>query len=380
MIFVDVNTFYGPKAGGIRTYHQQKIAWFKEHPEHSYYLIGPGPAYSAEELAPNIHYIRLYGLQMTGDPEGYRLLIHFWALLVLLRKIKPDVLEAGDPWLTGLFCILVRKLGLVHCFVSSFYHSDPIRTYFEPWAHRAPFSWFRRTLVSLFSPLFFFLQRRYDLTLTASKVMEDYLQLYQVRTALTPFGAPELFFKAHQPYVAPKEGLIRLLYAGRLDQEKGIETLIEALPEILDLEGVEITVVGRGSYETFFQTYVHQGYHFGGYVRERDEFLQLLQSHHLLLAPGPFETFALGVLEALAVGLPVLGPDRGGTAEILAGIEGQEIFAAENPEDLVRALKILLKQDLQVLSQKGREIALQYGTWQQCFDRTAKLYEQEVQA
>lgn len=376
MIFVDVNTFYGPKAGGIRTYHQQKIAWFREHPEHSYYLIGPGPGFAEEQIAPNIFYIRLYGLQMTSDPEGYRLLIHFWGLWRLLRRIKPDVLEAGDPWLTGLFCLLAKWFGL-KAYVSSFYHSDPIRTYFEPWAHKKPFSWMRRFLVASFEPLFFFLQRRYDLTLTASKVMQDYLDVRGVPTALTPFGAPEVFFSSSKPYQAPQSEL-HLLYAGRLDQEKGIETLIEAMPEILEYPGVKLRVVGRGSYETFFQTYEHPNYHFGGYVRSREEFLGLLQEHHLLIAPGPYETFALGVLEALAVGLPVLGPDRGGTAELLAQIPNAQLFESENPEDLLRALKFTLGSDLQKLSEESRRVAEFYGTWQECFDRMAELYTRKV--
>jgi len=41
MLFIDVNTFYNPYAGGIRTYHRAKMDWFKNHPEHDYILVGP---------------------------------------------------------------------------------------------------------------------------------------------------------------------------------------------------------------------------------------------------------------------------------------------------------------------------------------------------
>lgn len=377
MIFLDVNTFYGPKAGGIRTYHQQKIAWFKEHPEHTYILVGSGAEFSIEELAPNVTYIRLYGLQMTSDPDGYRVMLDMLRLKNIVQKYKPDVVEAGDPWLTGIFCILLKFLGFFRGQLSSFYHSDPIRTYFEPWAHKGKFSFIRRSLVALVRPVFFFLQRRYDLTLTASKVMKDYLDGEGVLTAMTPFGAPALFFDNAIEYQSP-DGVVKLLYAGRLDQEKGIETLIEALPEILASERIQLTVVGRGAYDTFFQTYENPNYKFGGYVRERSEFLMLLQTHHLMIAPGPYETFALGVLEAMAVGLPVVGPDRGGTAELLSQVSGAELFKSEDPEDLTRVIQHYLSADLLALSLAHQKVAQDYGTWDRCFSNMVRIYEERV--
>ncbi len=373
-----MNTFYGPKAGGIRTYHHQKVEWFRKHPEHQYLLIGPGKTFVRERWAENVEYVQVRGLQMTDDPDGYRLLIDLKRLGQLIAEFEPDVLEAGEPWLTGLYCLWLKRTGRFKGFLSSFYHSDPVRTYFEPWAHKGSFSWIRRALVALVRPLFFAAQRRYDLTLTSSQVMQQYLDPMRVPTALTPFGAPDAFFAHQRPYPVP-EGSIRLLYAGRLSQDKGIEVLIEALPEILEDSRVHLTVAGRGPYEAFFSTYEHPRYHFAGFIGTQPEFLHLLQQHHLMLAPGPHETFALGVLEAMALGLPVLGPDRGGTAELLAGVEGMSLFAADSVDDFVKTCFEILNLDLAALSKAHREVAESYGTWEHCFDRMAAVYAARIE-
>lgn len=43
MIFMDINTFHGPKAGGIRTYHNAKVAFFARQTRDLYCLVYPGP-------------------------------------------------------------------------------------------------------------------------------------------------------------------------------------------------------------------------------------------------------------------------------------------------------------------------------------------------
>jgi alpha-1,6-mannosyltransferase len=138
VVFLDINTFYSPKAGGIRTYHQAKIDWFKQSRDHRYILIYPGPAFLVREANPRTTLVEAYGPPLTGDPSGYRLLLDYWKVFRMLRKTRPDVLEAGDPWLTGLFCLAVKKLGLFRGQVTAFYHSDPVPTYFEPWGGAGP--------------------------------------------------------------------------------------------------------------------------------------------------------------------------------------------------------------------------------------------------
>ncbi len=118
-----------------------------------------------------------------------------------------------------------------------------------------------------------------------------------------------------------------MLFVGRLIADKAADVLWDALPEILRSGDVDVTVLGSGPYEQKFAAARWPGYRHLEYVGGRQELAEIYRQHDILLAPGPYETFGLAVLEALASGLVVVGPDRGGTAELLAEARSPFVFA-----------------------------------------------------
>jgi alpha-1,6-mannosyltransferase len=383
VIFLDINTFYSPKAGGIRTYHQAKVEWFRKHPGFGYILVYPGPA-RRERKEGHVTFIEGYGPALTKDPAGYRLLVDFAHLLKLILRVKPDVLEAGDPWLTGLFCLFLKKSGLYKGLLVSFYHSDPVPSYFEPWAERGPLQGLRKALVKAAAAAFYWLQRGYDLTAVSSKTMEERLRTKGVRAvAHLPFGAPALFLEtdpAAPPRSGPVEEDIRLLYAGRLDREKGIDLLLESLDKILNQANVRLTVVGRGALAGKFSSFKHNRFQYLGFVDDASRMREIYDSHHFLLAPGPYETFGLGVLEAMARGMVVIGPDQGGTGELLRQAKSPFIFKAGEAYDFLRALDKALTCDWTKESERSKALALAYGTWDDSIGRMIKRYSARLGA
>lgn len=372
MIFLDINTFFSPKAGGIRTYHQAKIAWFGGRSDHHYYLVSPGPKYQVRKLGPPVTLVEAYGTAITGDPSGYRILLDYVRIFDLMRKVKPDVLEAGDPWLTGLFCLALKKFGLYKGLLVSFYHSDPIPSYLEPWAGRGRFRALKRILTRLAGRLFYRMQNGYDITAVSSRTMEAGLRQRGINSVTyLPFGVPSAFLAS-----VPDRGKdrFRLLYAGRLDREKGIELLIGVLPHLLANENVEVSVMGRGSFAEHFLAFTHPRFTYLGFLEDPDAVLSVYDRHDILLAPGSFETFGLGVLEAMARGLVVVGPDGGGTAELLRQAVSPYIFKSEDQHDFLRAVQAALAGNLTLYSERSRALALQYGTWDESVGRMADHY------
>lgn len=372
MIYMDINTFFSPKAGGIRTYHLAKIAWFQKCPQHQYFLVSPGNTYKTTEVGPSVTLVEAFGPAVTHDPAGYRILLDYFRILTLIVRTKPDVLEAGDPWLTGLFCLALKKSGFYKGLLVSFYHSDPIPSYLMPWAQSGRFRGLKKIVVASVARLFYRLQQGYDLTATASKTMEMSLRKNGIQSiAYLPFGVPEKFL-TQMPLRA--SGRSRLLYAGRLDREKGIELVLAAITKLLAIDHIEITVMGRGSYSEQFLEIKHPRYHFLGFLEKPEEVLAVYDHHDILLAPGPFETFGLGVLEAMARGMIVVGPDQGGTAELLQEVSSPFIFKADDLNDFLR--KIDLARDSNPLEEAKRSmnLALKYGSWDQAVQRMARRY------
>jgi alpha-1,6-mannosyltransferase len=378
MVCVDINTFYAEKAGGIRTYHRAKLQWFARHPEHTYYLVYPGTGYREEEYAPNVHLIEVYGIRTSREKGGYRLIADYRRLYRLLREIRPDVVEAGEPWLAGLFSLLMRRTGLIDGLLVSFYHSDPIRTWVAPWAQapgRVRFA--RHGLAALAARAFYGAQKRYDLTVVTSRFTEEHLHSLGVeRVARTPFGVEPRFFGDGGP--AAETATRHLLYAGRLGTEKGAELLLEVMPRLLERPDVRLTVMGRGKYAEDFAAVDHPRYTYLGFVSDPEEVAAIYRAHDIFLAPGPHETFGLGVLEAMAAGLVVIGPDRGGTGELLREMDSPFIYRAGDPDAFYDAIVRAIETERAPVVQQARAVATRYGTWDQAIERLVSFYQDQT--
>lgn len=375
MIFVDINTFFAARAGGIRTYHTAKLEWFARQRRHHYHLICPGPRHRVRALAPNVSVIEVYGPGLGRSEGGYRLMLDYPRVLSLLRELEPDVVEAGDPWLTGLFCLAAaRPLARV---VAAFYHGDPVRTWVEPWAavpgRLGPA---RRLAAAGAARLFYALQRRYGVTMVSSPALERHLRDRGVdRVACVPFGTDPRFAQAARLRGQAADGARRLLYAGRLGREKGADLLLAALARLLAEPCVRVTVMGRGELEEAFAAFAHPRYRFAGFVADRSEVAREFAAHDVMLAPGAHETFGLSVLEALAAGMAVVGPDAGGTAERLRALDDPFFFRAGDVDDFVRAALRAAAADPAESARQGVRAAAAYPSWDAAVGRMVQVYE-----
>jgi glycosyltransferase involved in cell wall biosynthesis len=166
---------------------------------------------------------------------------------------------------------------------------------------------------------------------------------------------------------------VGLLYAGRLDRDKGVDLLLASLPELLR-RNVQVTVMGRGALAREFSAFRHARYRFLGFVAEPAEVRAIYDAHHVLLAPGPHETFGLGVLEGMARGLVVVGPDAGGTGELLREAKSPFRFAAGDADGFREAVLKALECDWRAEAARSRALALRYGGWDDAIGRMVKRY------
>src|SRR3569833_1050321 len=136
MIFLDINTFFAEKAGGIRTFYRAKIGIIERHSAHRSHLVYPGARRAIVSHSSSVTLVEAYGPQVSKDVGGYRFMLDYGRVLAVIRRVKPDVIEVGDPWFSGLFCLAIKKLGLYRGLLACFYHSDPMLTHVLPWASR----------------------------------------------------------------------------------------------------------------------------------------------------------------------------------------------------------------------------------------------------
>jgi hypothetical protein len=223
-------------------------------------------------------------------------------------------------------------------------------------------------------------QRQFDVTLVASEMMRRRLIDRDVTNVWTvPFGVEPALFAIGRTR-PPRRQARRLLYAGRLDADKEIHLLQDALPQILAIRGVHVTVVGKGRAYAHFAAIAHPRFRCEPYIGDRHALHQLYADHDVLLAPRRFETFGLSTLEAMAAGLAVVGPGAGGTGELLRQAASPFIFAAGDRASFVARTAEAAEADLRPVIARGGDTARAHGTWHDAVSRQVAVYERVMGA
>jgi glycosyltransferase involved in cell wall biosynthesis len=166
------------------------------------------------------------------------------------------------------------------------------------------------------------------------------------RTRVVHNGVPEPEPAPVHPEVArlrergPVVGVVTLLRPG-----KGLETLVDALPEVLSAHpGAGVAVAGSGPDREQIEARARERGVAGSLhlIGETAGPMPLLAGADLFLSASWAESFPYNVLEAMAAGLPVVATDVGGTAEAVAhGVTGF-VVPPRDPAALAGALSELL--------------------------------------
>jgi glycosyltransferase involved in cell wall biosynthesis len=141
---------------------------------------------------------------------------------------------------------------------------------------------------------------------------------------------------------------LRLLFAGRLVPEKGVHTVLDALARLQGRlsQPVTLSIVGTES-EEYESTLRRQAQYLNGCCAVRfyghvayTQMPDVYRMHDAFVFPSVWEEpFSIGLLEAMAAGLCVVGTTTGGSAEILQDGINSLTFKPDDVEDLARQLQ-----------------------------------------
>jgi alpha-1,6-mannosyltransferase len=373
---------YSRTGGGVRTYYDAKLDWFRRQNRHRYVLIVPGPRSRDRSLTSAVTVVEARGIGVARGADSYRIFVDVGQIRDAVRRCQPDVLEAGDPWVSGPLSLFLREHGQALPLLSSFFHSDPIPTYLQPLLSRTVPRCLARPgqfVSRIASRAFYGVQASYDVTMVSSSFLEDRLKREGVaRVKRTRFGTDaELFDVARKRQTLDRPR--HLLYVGRLDRDKQVDLLLAVLPRVLEDRAVFVTVAGTGALRSTFERWKHPRFRYVGYVPDRGRLAALYEAHDMLLAPGAHETFGLAALEAAAAGLIIVGPDRGGTGDLLREMQSPFSFRAGDQEGFLTTIRTALRADWPRASRESRALAARYGTWPDAIARLVGTYERLVE-
>jgi glycosyltransferase involved in cell wall biosynthesis len=228
----------------------------------------------------------------------------------------------------------------------------------------------------------------FDLFLTVSRYSASVLRVPPARTRVVYGGADTRRF-------APEPGVRRegVLSIGRLTPHKGVDRLIQALPE-----GARLTVVGTGGHdprppardypERLHRLASGRQVTFAGAVPDHD-----LPAVHRRAAVFVLPTvkrdcygrdfptaelLGLSVLEAMASGTPVVASRLDALPEVVRDGETGFLVTPGNIEELHERIAQLLSDRTSAarMGACGRELAVERFTWDACAQRCLAAYEE----
>lgn len=173
---------------------------------------------------------------------------------------------------------------------------------------------------------------------------------------------------------------LKILYAGRLYPEKGIDTLIQAIMGLVGGPGkrkISLSVAGSGSVE--YENHLHQLVQQSGLTTHVTflgwmppaEMPALLRKFDVLVLPSVWpEPFSRSVLEGMISGLVVVATRTGGTPEIIVNGENGLLFMPNDSEDLARKIASLADDpgSRHQIANAGRQTILERFTMTKMMD------------
>ena len=286
----------------------------------------------------------------------------------LLEGFAPDVIHLASPIFLGHYVArIARKAGIP---TVSVYQTDIAgfaRHYGLTIAHNTLKKWVSR------------IHQASDITLAPSKwACRDLEQsgvknvrLWKRGVDLVNFTPARRDESLRSNIAGGKEKFI-IGYVGRIANEKRIDDL-----KILDQQGdIQLVIVGDGPAAPRIKKEL-PGARFVGY-QSGTELARYVASFDIFVHTGKHETFCQGIQEALASGVPVIGPDTGGPVDLIEhGITGLLIDTAD-AHQLLEAVATLRNHSSFDLMQLAARKSVEHRTWDYINSQLISHYQDAI--
>lgn len=296
-----------------------------------------------------IHRINYKKNPIWGNVKKIRWVYFVLKSLLIIKKSKPDIVF-GQTILEG--GAVSAMAGLLMCRLSVVYgHGTDVDLLKE--------SRGVERMLNLFSLNY------NDIVLATNNDFKNKMQLFSKKEVLilrNIVHIPELNFSR----IDAKKNLhlqgdkFQILFVGRLIEIKGIKDLLEAM---LKMSGSVLNIFGAGELEDYIRNFIKENKMdnainiYGKVSNER--IAEFMKACDVLVLPSHREGLSMTILEAMALGLPVIATSVGGSLDVIKNGENGLLVDEKKPLKLREAIIKLRDNKLlrENIGKKGRETA-----------------------
>ncbi len=290
------------------------------------------------------------GLEFKPYPQ-YNVALFPFNSIFKLNELKLDIIHAQTPMVMGLAGLMSAKL-LRYPIVSSFHtlitNKPIIDAYYPKNRH------FKKLATSSMTKYTKFFYNSCDRVIAPTETVGLMLKRYGISDiSIVPNSIdlarlnPKIDGSAVRDRlgIKPREKVI--LYLGRLSREKRIETLLRAAKLLIKRDQrIRLVIGGTGPAERHYRDMaarlgIMDNTLFLGFVEER-VLPEVYASCDVFCLPSTFETQGIVLIEAMAVGKPVVGADCLAIKEMIrGGVNGEKFRPGDYAECARKIEKVL---------------------------------------
>ncbi|HSM66233.1 MAG TPA: glycosyltransferase [Ilumatobacteraceae bacterium] len=366
MRILQLANFYHATSGGLRTAIDALAAGYLG-AGHEVFLVVPARRRGVAVIeGKTVICLRSPKVPHSG---GYRTVIDQRAVVELIERIRPDVIELSDrTTLARIVTGLPRRPPVV-----LFSHERLDLAI----SRRAPSVFDATRLVDVWTRR---LLGRVDVAVCASEFAAEELdRLGPTPARRVPLGVDLELFRPSRPGERSCGELTwsagshhRAVYVGRLSPEKHAADAVAAVGRLVRSGRLtELLVVGDGPERDELQRQaVGLPVRFLGHVADRRDVASILRRADVAIVPSPRETFGLAALEAMASGTPVAAVAGGAVGELVTADTGA---LGDGVDGLGRAIATLFEGDRTAQRVAARRRAEEFS-WQRSVDAMLGLH------
>jgi glycosyltransferase involved in cell wall biosynthesis len=351
---------YGYVAGGA----EKSVLLLKEHLQHRGHEVKVVSSdHNKDSPAKRFSDIEFAEIDSPGVSLAAKIFKHVWyrpsyrAIRSAIQKFKPDIVHfhtMGQLSPSAIFAIgstpgvltvhgpeeyvgSILEWGLP----TNLFKNDQVDVSNLTVLGKAYYLYFRRLQRPLYAASF---RRHLRIMIAPSHYMAGVL-------ASERYGVPiqHIYNGIDLPKHWPLPRKQRLLYVGRLEHVKGVDTLLKAMKTVISaLPNVHLSIVGDGAMRPRLESFVQQHHMqsnitFYGWLGTNAVNEQYTQTTAVVIPSVWPENLPTVCIEALAVGRPVIGSNTGGLPELIQNGAGR-IVTPGKANELAAAIIDILTQ------------------------------------
>jgi glycosyltransferase involved in cell wall biosynthesis len=359
---------YLPQINGVTNTLSKLTKYFSERDDIEYKIFAPDFK-DLESEDRNVE--RFYSVRFFAYPECRLSLPNLTRLKIALDEFQPDIIHSVteiNMGLVGMNFAVQNKIPLISTFTTNF--PEYLKFYNLPFLYDMSWSIMRK------------IHNQSDMCLCPSLETKKLLESQGINNV--GLWGRGIDFEKFKPVddkseIKRKYGLedkIVLLYVGRVSQEKNMDILIDSYKKLKEEYHEKIALIVTGGGPRLEElTKKNPDVLFTGYLKGKD-LTDIYSSADIFSFPSSTETLGNVVLEAMASGLPVVGPAAGGLKDnIIDGYNG--ILSVPNEvESFYQGIRLLIENDsIRIEMSKNTRAFAKTKSWNRVFEGLIESYK-----